>query len=186
MISEQVKRPPGRPCVTIDWQMVNEELQAGSKGLQIADKLGIHHETFYRHVQEKFGIGFTDYAAQQLSHGDDILRKAQFDKAIGRTKKGDTTLLMHLGRTRLKQVDAQPEKITDSSPNDSQLNYADAYIKAEAEKIRIAKELEQLKEELNALKSQTNPVLQRSDQEVQHLGRSGSFGENLFEYPQTY
>lgn len=177
--------PTGRPEKEIDWKRVDELLEAGAEGVEIAGDIGVHQNTFYDRVQKKYGVTFTEYCGPKYSVGNAKLKKAQFDKAIGLTKRGDASLLLHLGRTRLKQVDAQPEKIQETSPNDASLNFAAAYMKAEGEKMSLAKELEQLREEINALKSQANPVVQRSCEEIQHLGWGCQVGENVLEHSQT-
>lgn len=169
----------GRPDISIDWKLVCEELEAGSSGPQIADKLGIHSHTLYRRVEEKYEMNFTDFRAIKLSAGDDLLRKAQFDKAIGRSKKGDTVLLTFLGKVRLKQRE-NPE-IT-SSPNDQNLDFADAYMKSESRNKALEIQISELEERLSAFKPQADSIIQRSDETVQHLGRGSSIGQNLFEH----
>jgi len=89
---------------------------------------------------------------------------------------------MFLGKVRLKQ--REHEEIV-TSPQDSNLNFADAYIKAEHERAHMAKELLALREELNALKPKTDPVIQRSDEEIQYLGGSSQIGQDLFEHSEV-
>lgn len=97
------KRSVGRPAAEIDWKLVDEHLEAGCPGTEIAGKLGVGPETLYRHCEQKHNVNFTAYSQQKKLSGDSILRKAQFDKAIGRTDLGDNTLLIWLGKTRLEQ-----------------------------------------------------------------------------------
>jgi hypothetical protein len=98
-----IKKPAHRPQLLIDWKQVDEYLIAGCPGTKIADALGIHHETLYNRCEQEKGMAFSSYSQQKRTIGDAILQKAQFDKAIGNTEKGDNTLLIWLGKVRLEQ-----------------------------------------------------------------------------------
>jgi hypothetical protein len=85
----------------INWDDVDKLLTSGCTGTEVAGFLGIHPETLYdRTVQEK-GTGFSDYSQQKRSHGKSLLRAKQYDKAL----KGDTTLLIWLGKVSLDQIE---------------------------------------------------------------------------------
>lgn len=96
----------GRHEKQIDWDLVDEMLEAENTGISIASEFNMHADTFYRKVQEEFNIGFTDYAQSKRAKGEDNIKLAQYRKAIGASKKGDTTMLTYLGKVRLKQVEA--------------------------------------------------------------------------------
>lgn len=98
-----IKKPNGCPQKAIDWVIVDEYLIAGCPGTKIAQALGIHPETLYARCELEKGIGFSAYSQQKRIVGDALLHKAQFDKALGRNEKGDNTLLIWLGKTRLDQ-----------------------------------------------------------------------------------
>ncbi|RPH73871.1 hypothetical protein EHM76_04750, partial [bacterium] len=98
-----------RPEIPIDWKIVDELLACGCPGTEVAAVLGMHNETFYDRVQKKFGIGFTEYSSKKKATGEALIRKAQYDKALGLSKKGDNTLLIWLGKQRLNQK----ENVTD-------------------------------------------------------------------------
>jgi hypothetical protein len=100
------KRAPGRPQVYIDWKRVDELLACGCSGAEIAAEIEINDETLYIRCLRDNGILFSEYLRQKRSKGDLILKEHQYKKAIGLTDKGDNTLLIWLGKTRLKQVDA--------------------------------------------------------------------------------
>jgi hypothetical protein len=56
-------------------------------------------------------MGFTAYSQQKRAKGESDLRLAQHLKALGKTKKGDNTLLIWLGKQRLNQKEnAQEDK----------------------------------------------------------------------------
>jgi len=88
-----------RPHKPIDWDKVDKLLLAGCSGTEIAPHFDIHVENFYLRVQEQYGMGFTGYSALKRQQGDSLLKAKQFEKAM----KGDNTLLIWLGKTRLKQ-----------------------------------------------------------------------------------
>lgn len=93
-----------RPKKIVDWAKVDELLMAGCLGTEIAAHFDMHHDTFYRKVEEQYGIGFTAYSAEKKAQGDSLLRAAQYAKALGLSDKGDNTLLIWLGKTRLGQI----------------------------------------------------------------------------------
>lgn len=76
---------------------------AGCFGSGIAHYLGINPATLYSRCLEDKGIQFSEYSQQKKEKGDEILRAHQYAKALGLTDKGDNTLLIWLGKTRLKQ-----------------------------------------------------------------------------------
>jgi len=95
-----------RPEIEIDWNRVDQMLIEGCIGTEIAAKFCMHPDTLYRRVEEKFKMGFTAYSTEKRSIGDYLLRQKQFHKAI----EGDNTLLIWLGKNRLKQKE-NPDQI---------------------------------------------------------------------------
>lgn len=95
----------GRPLVKINWDEIDAMIIAGSPVIEISDLLGIDPSTFYKRVIKDKGVDFSTYHREKKTKGDALLRLAQFKKAIGKTKEGDTQLLIHLGKHRLGQVD---------------------------------------------------------------------------------
>lgn len=98
-----------RPQIEIDWKLVDDFLIAGSPGTEVAAFFSMHHDTFYRRVEEKYNMGFTAYAQQKKSTGEAMIRKQQLNKALGLTKEGDNTLLIWLGKQRLNQSETPKE-----------------------------------------------------------------------------
>lgn len=94
-----------RPEKLIDWDIVNEKILHGCPGTEIAACFGMHPETFYDRVKSTFNIGFSEYWQQKHMEGNTCLRKAQFEKAM----MGDNTMLVWLGKNRLKQSDSPQE-----------------------------------------------------------------------------
>jgi len=88
------KEGVGRPEKLIDWDLVDDLLMAGCLGTEIASNFDMHPDTFYRRVEEKKNIGFTEYCQQKRSKGKSFIRKKQFDKAL----EGDNTMLVWVGK----------------------------------------------------------------------------------------
>lgn len=96
-------KPSTRPSKEIDWKKVDDLLISGCLGTEIASYFDMHPDTFYRKVEEQQGMGFTDYSAQKKPKGEALIRLKQFNKAL--SEKGDTQMLIWLGRNRLGQTD---------------------------------------------------------------------------------
>lgn len=96
-------RSVGRPQVNIDWNIVDELLEAGCSGVEIAANIGIKPVALYDRCVTDNGMIFTEYSQEKAAKGEAILRKVQFDKAIGKAKDADNTMLVWLGKVRLKQ-----------------------------------------------------------------------------------
>lgn len=82
---------------------------AGCKGTEICPHFDMHPDTFYRKVEERYSIGFTELCRIKREQGDSLLRETQFYKAIGETDVGDNTMLIWLGKQRLDQ--REPEAV---------------------------------------------------------------------------
>ena len=100
----------GRNLTKIDWKKVDELMIAGCCGAEIAGYFGIHPDTLYKHVEREKKMCFTAYHQEKKAKGDSILRAHQYAKALGLTDKGDNTLLIWLGKTRLKQVEEKQKE----------------------------------------------------------------------------
>lgn len=98
----------GRPEAIIDWKKVDDLLISGCSGAQIAGYFGLNPATIYDRCNKDHGIPFSEYSQQKYSKGETILKAHQFAKAIGKTKDGDNTLLIWLGKQRLGQK--EPDK----------------------------------------------------------------------------
>jgi hypothetical protein len=143
-----------RPEKHIDWLKVDQLLMAGCNGAQIAPHFDMHQETFYDRVRDKHGIGFTEYCAIKRKQGDSLLLAKQYEKAL----KGDNTLLIWLGKTRLEQKEAI--NYTHQSPDQENIDHKHKNMLLEhqiVEKDKIIKELE----DLNANKPKTESELFR-------------------------
>lgn len=107
---DSIKRG-GRPEKPIDWKIVDELLMAGCNGSQIAGEFDMHAETFYVKCQQEHNIGFTGYSLSKMQQGEARLKHKQYTQAL----KGNTQLLMFLGKVRLNQKEASESSVTEES-----------------------------------------------------------------------
>lgn len=99
----KAKQAP-RPKIPIDWNQVDDYLEAGCSGLKIAAILGISPETLYERCLVEKGYLFSVYSCDKKSYGEAKLELQQFQEALGiAKKKGNTQLLLMLGQERLGQ-----------------------------------------------------------------------------------
>ena len=99
----------GRPEVVFtddQWKKINAFLTARADGATIARYFGIHPDTLYAKVVDKYGetydiTTFSAYAALKREEGNELLRRTQFDIAMG----GNVTMLIWLGKQYLGQQD---------------------------------------------------------------------------------
>jgi hypothetical protein len=90
-----------RPKANIDWNKVNEYLNAQCDGVSIAGILGIAPETLYRSCKEMNKIGFDAYSQKKKAEGLELLRDKQFRTAL----KGNVIMQIWLGKQYLNQKD---------------------------------------------------------------------------------
>jgi len=107
LVKKHHQRKPCRPHVKIDWKIVDEMLLSCEYGSTIAARLGICADTLYLRCLKEKKMTFSAYAQQRKAIGDDMLRKVQFNKAMN----GDNTMLVWLGKNRLKQTDKIEQKV---------------------------------------------------------------------------
>ncbi|HEY1646089.1 MAG TPA: hypothetical protein VGF75_07065 [Candidatus Saccharimonadales bacterium] len=100
------KKPAHRPLKPIDWDFVDERLEAGCLGTEIAPHFDMHPNTFYERTLLEKGVSFTEYSLQKKSKGESNLRYLQYKRALGETDRGDNTLLIWLGKNRLGQKES--------------------------------------------------------------------------------
>ncbi len=93
----------GRPPAGIDWERVDYLLEAGCSGREIASHLGYHHETLYKNCVKDHKVSFSEYSQKKRESGNVLLKVKQFEIAL----TGDKSLLIWLGKQRLKQSEKQ-------------------------------------------------------------------------------
>ena len=110
-----------RPKVDIDWERVNELLEADCEGTEIAAHLGIVPNTLYRRCEDDHKISFSKYLQEKKARGNSLLKEKQFEKAMA----GDSGMLVWLGKNRLNQADKKDlsHTIKDELPFNIKLEY---------------------------------------------------------------
>lgn len=89
----------GRPKANIDWNRVNQLLEAGCLHTEIAAYFNIHRDSLYERCLKDNQIDFPTYSKEKKARGESILRAKQYENAI----KGNTTMQIWLGKQRLGQ-----------------------------------------------------------------------------------
>ena len=97
----------GRKKAQIDWDLVEKMAKRHCDGVQIAARLGIHPETLYGRVSEKFKVGFSEWMSTKKADGKSVLIEEQWKKA----EKGDNTMLIFLGKQYLGQSEKSESKV---------------------------------------------------------------------------
>lgn len=95
-----------RPQKYINWDLVEEKMEAGCSAKEIAGGI-CDINTFYDRFKEHYGKSFGDYADEFYRVGDGNIKHTQYVKALA----GNNNMLLLLGRERLEQG-KEPEKIS--------------------------------------------------------------------------
>ncbi len=102
----------GRPEAEINWPLLEQMAEAGSCGAEIAGHFGIHPNTIYKRIEDRYNCSFSEFIHEKRSKGKSLLRLQQYNKALGLTTNGDNTLLIWLGKVRLEQKEAEYQNQT--------------------------------------------------------------------------
>ena len=148
-----------RPEKPIDWDRVERLLMADCTGVEIAPHFNMHPHTFYDRVQEKYNMRFTDYCAEKKSHGDSLIKEAQFEEAVAR----NNTMMVWLGKQRL----GQKENHDQAAPNNDQmLGDILAEVKSMKNLTEIAQTEQTSPDNVNAFKDILDSIKQTKEQPV--------------------
>lgn len=129
-----------RPEIPVDWEQVERLMEAGCMGTEVAAYFGMHPETFYGRVEKKYKLGFTEFMSIKRQKGDSILKAVQFKKAA----KGDNTMLVWLGKTRLKQREV--DSSTEMPPQDVLIDKENEIMSLRAQCAQLMGKIEKLTE----------------------------------------
>ncbi len=100
-LEESYENTGGRPMLPLDWEKIGKLLEADCKTVDIAAQFGVTPSTLYERCPADTGFPFSVFAQAKKANGDNILRAVQFHEAI----KGNTAMLIWLGKQRLDQVE---------------------------------------------------------------------------------
>lgn len=104
MKNKKGKRKVGRPEYKIEWEIVEQLLQADCSGTEIASVLGISNDTLYIRCKKEKGLDFSAYSLKYKQKGDSLLKSKQFESAIA---DKNITMQIWLGKQRLNQREKQ-------------------------------------------------------------------------------
>lgn len=113
MDKEPFRKSAGRPEAKIDWKLVDQMLQAGCDGVEIAGHFGIHPNTLYLRCEEEYKINFSEHSQEKKRSGKAILRLGQYKKAL--SGKGDSQMLKWLGIHILGQKETSMDEIQEAT-----------------------------------------------------------------------
>lgn len=104
----------GRPKAEINFNLVDKYLQAQCSGAGIADLIGVHPDTLYRAVEDRFKVTFSAYSQQKRQSGKEILRKKLFDLALsGNVTAGIWLSKNYLGFTDKSDVNIELTRLSE-------------------------------------------------------------------------
>lgn len=104
-IPKSKNKKGGRSPITVDWDLIDEMLEAGCLGTEIALTLGISSDTLYDYCPRYKKMSFSDYAAMKKAKGESNLRLHQYRIATNGKPKESSGMLIWLGKNRLNQRD---------------------------------------------------------------------------------
>ena len=104
-----------RPKADIDFKKVDEYLQAQCTGSSIASLLGIHPDTLYQAIEDKYKMGFSAYSAQKKGEGKEILKKTLYDIAVKskNVSMGIWLSKQYLGFTDKQNINLEFERMSE-------------------------------------------------------------------------
>lgn len=94
----------------IQWDEIEDLIVSGCSVREIAGYCGCSERTIYDRCQTDNNETYSSYSQKKRAKGDTLLRAHQFAKALGKTDKGDNTLLIWLGKQRLDQREKPKEE----------------------------------------------------------------------------
>jgi hypothetical protein len=135
------KGKAGRPEKPIDWEKVDQMLLAQTPSKSIAEALGVHLETFYDRVKEKYGVNYSEYAGKKQTEGKIGIRLKNYQKAMA----GNIQMLLRLSEVYLEEF--KEDNTPKTSPFQDDIN-------KEHEIMRLKHENEVLKADANKLQAE--------------------------------
>lgn len=108
-----------RPLKPIDWNLVEEMLEAGCTQEKVANAFGLHRDTLHDRFIKEYGLSYTEYSAQKRQYGEARLEHAQYQKAVN---DQNVAMLIHLGKVKLGQKEATSEIIENPQAREQYLS----------------------------------------------------------------
>ena len=101
----------GRTPKEINWKKVEEYIEAGSSGTEIAAKFDMKHQTFYARFAQEYECGFQEYRTDRQEGGAADLRWMIHAKALNNKAPGNPNVLMYLASRRLGMKEPENTQI---------------------------------------------------------------------------
>lgn len=107
----------GRPILEIDWETFQKLLEYQASLEEVAAWFKMSPDTVETRVKEKFNRTFSDVSKEFRGVGKLSLRRKQFQEAM----KGNTKLLIWLGKQYLEQRDKREDTVNITNYSDDEL-----------------------------------------------------------------
>lgn len=95
-----------RPEKPIDWELVEEMIDAQCNGVEIAAYFNVIPQTFYYKFKDHYETDFSSYSPFRSQCGKGAIKLAQYRKALNEDAQGSTQLLIWLGKVMLGQKES--------------------------------------------------------------------------------
>ena len=109
-----------RPLKEINWEAVQQYMESGCNGIEIAGKFGLCDDTFYIRFKKHFGKSFQDYSGKSYGAGKADLKRMLHAKALNNNAPGNTQMLIWLSKTQLGY--REPDQIQTLATNQPQID----------------------------------------------------------------
>lgn len=124
----------GAPKAKINWKDVDILIMSGCSGAEVAAHYGLNKATIYDRCFKDHGIPYAEYSKQKRSKGNALIKAHRYAKALGKTDKGDNTLLIWLSKVRLKEIEPRHEEDSEArSVNINITSYSEKEVEVDEE-----------------------------------------------------
>ena len=122
----------GRVKKHINWDKVEFFVRSGATQRNIARYLRVDEDTLRERVKRQYGVDYSVFSAELHSEGDLLIEAAQMQKAL----KGNTTMLIWLGKVRLGQKEPEPSTPMPPAQEDINKDHEIMRLKHENDRLR--------------------------------------------------
>lgn len=128
-----------RPLKEIDWNMVEQYMESGCSGVEIAAKFHIQKNTFYERFRKEYNCGFQDYHSDASGAGIADLKRMLHAKTLNNKAPGNTHLLMFMAKCKLGM--REPESIVKIAPEQVEIDKDHLLMQQQYEIDKLKKEI---------------------------------------------
>jgi len=109
-----------RPLKEINWDVVDNLIEAGCNGIEIAGYFRIQKCTFYDRFEKEYGVSFQNYHSEPQEGGKAKLRSMLYAKALNNKAPGNADLLKFWAKCELGMK--EPELTSFLANNQTQID----------------------------------------------------------------